>query len=175
MTEYLILLPVKVPAQKEIPEAIFPDAEFGSRERLPMHCTVMPWFIVESKEQFIALSNELSFLACGINMGEIELVSGKVELFGQWRNVRAHVLRHTNRLLELHEHLLRFLKQRGIAPQDCRHVGRGYWPHVSDVRGRTFATGKRFFPEQLVLVERGPGQIKRIRNIYRFGRTAQTT
>lgn len=159
--EYLIALPVE-----EMPEG----ATYAPSRSLPLHCTAMQWFRLESQFDRARLFNEMMLAALGPETPYIELVSEAREFFGPNREVPCHVLARNEDLNLLHTELfMRLSKAQCSFLAPLAWLGAGYRPHVSDAEGRSFPIGSRHRATSMALVERNAERRRIVRAVYQFG------
>ncbi len=156
--EYLVVLPIEKTAVGDV---------YPQGKPLPLHCTVMPWFRIDSEERLAGLRNKLMLLACGVQ-NSIELITERQEFFGPHANVPVHVLRRDERLNLLHTELLVFLAERKSLPRELKWIGAGYHPYVTDT-SYSLASGSRYTSKHLILIERGEDANKTVKSRHTLG------
>lgn len=155
--ECLVLLPI----EKMSIGDMYPQG------KLPLHCTLMPWFRI-LEEHLRGLRDKLMSLASSVTEKSIVLVPERQESFGPDKNVPVHVLRQDERLSLLHTEILVFLAERNSLPKELRWVGAGYQPHVTPTGGWSMF-GTHHISKHLVLIERGEDANHVVRSSHEFG------
>jgi hypothetical protein len=135
-----------------IPITRLTDSPYGPAMRLPLHCTVMPWFTPSQSLAFPDLDREISSIAR--RAPEQDLVSEAPELFGPEKNIPVHVLAENRALRRMHDLFLAFLTGEGCAPTDSLAIGKNYRPHVTDSHGQSFPPGAKHHARCVVLLEK---------------------
>ncbi len=157
--EYLIALPV---------EAMPLGSTYAAETQLPLHCTVMHWFL--TRLALDELQAELDEVATSLGRSGIELVSNYPAFFGLHADVPVHVLHRNDELEWLHTAILVRLARRSSEPSVYRWVGAGYRPHVADRGSERFTPERVRRPEHLVVVERLADKSRVVRSEHRFPR-----
>lgn len=134
MTEYLLVIPIE-------PMDVGSCTPAGAQ--LPLHCTLMPWFIPHPDLSLSDLKAEIGKIAAQPQFSGVELISEKPELFGPNKDIPVHVLKKKLPLHALHEALLALLEEMNSLPNDHKWVGPGYRPHVTDTSRNYFPPGSR--------------------------------
>lgn len=107
-------------------------------KKLPLHCTLIPWFDTEMPPGELLGRLAKVFR----NTPSFELISGESVLFGKDSNIPVHVLQKNPNLSTLHETLVRELISLGIQI-DSTWTGPSYQPHVTSLGGKSFPTGSK--------------------------------
>lgn len=116
---------------------------------LPLHCTLMPWFMVNaSPEELIGKTN-----AVFKQRSPIELVSDAPALFGKKKNIPVHRLVKNPSLKKLHDDLLKSLNEMDAEHIELSYVGDGYNPHITTKDGSSFPQGSHQTIKSVYLVE----------------------
>ncbi len=157
--EYLIALPV---------EAMPLGSRYAAATQLPLHCTVMHWFLTNLPLD--ELLDELGEMVAGLGRSAIELVSDYPALFGPHVDVPVHVLHRNEELEWLHTALLIRLAKRYSEPSAYQWIGAGYRPHVTDRGSACFTPERVHRTDRLAVVERFADKSRVVRSEHRFPR-----
>jgi len=138
--KYLVLLP-------------FWDCMVGPYESGLGHCTLMYWFQLGSKINEGEVTAKLDTIGkMYLTNGTVLVGSHKEHCFGPNGDVSVTVLQENNILFQIHGHLKQFLDERGCVYQEPRWVGRGFRPHVTQVKVEVFCPGARQTVCQIALL-----------------------
>jgi len=142
MPEYLILLPL---------EPLTAGRFFQQDEPLPLHCTVMHWFVLSPSTAYEELNDQLFRIADETPLA-IEIIADARTLFGPNNSVPVCTLQRSPDLELLHTNIFAALARLSSLPKELRWIGAGYRPHVTDLPGEQFRS--RHFVRQLALIAR---------------------
>ena len=129
-------------------------------DRLPLHCTVMPWVSFSSAEEGILMRGSVRRVAHRTK--PFDLLSRGRAFFGPDKTVGVHTLVRSPEIELFHTSLLVALAGQHLHPDELRYTGAGYKPHVSDYCGRFFPSGSCHRALRVALVERGEDGVKRL-------------
>ncbi len=126
-----------------------PVDEDRTYTRLPIHCTLMHWFLSPMSPEKLVEKCADAFK----NALPIELVSQASEMFGREHNIPVHSIILSEALRKLHMQLFDALNTTTIGYTEPGYVGRGYRPHVT-VRGdHSLPIGSQKKAERVYLAE----------------------
>lgn len=156
MKQYLLVLPIdRMPMG-----AVYQSGD------MPLHCTLMRWFMFRGEG---ALEAFMLWLGLATKIYEpMCLESDKASHFGVYKNVPVHTLVHNDQLAHLHTLVFRFLAKIEAEPADLIWVGAGYRPHVTTFGDREFLPGMQHVADRLVLVEQNEARDKQVIGVYGF-------
>ncbi|MEK7628243.1 MAG: hypothetical protein AAB421_02370 [Patescibacteria group bacterium] len=128
---------------------------------LPLHCTIMHWFlslkglnaIVDATKDIITMSRPIT------------LVSKRSVLFGPNSDVPVNILARNEARDLLHLKLFRALNGIGVVYTEPGYVGDGYSAHVTTQKGGAFAPGTSHVAKSVYLVEALPDGVPPTRYI----------
>jgi hypothetical protein len=116
---------------------------------LPFHCTLVPWFTVESRLTDMIDALERNVGRCRY----ADLISVGSAMYGKDCTVPVHELEKTAELMSFHRFLLKTLEEFHVHHLDPQWVGDGWSPHVTDIGTRRFFQGLRSTVSVVTLVE----------------------
>jgi hypothetical protein len=115
-----------------------------------LHLTVIPWFVTDVTEQEVIKS--FNFVFSGLESVELEV--GKQVNFGPKKNVPAHLVKGTEKLIEIHKLALDWFEQiEGRWAVKNPYVGDEYKPHIRRRDGAKLQQGEILHLDSLALVK----------------------
>lgn len=121
----------------------------GTYVHLPLHCTLVHWFLSEREPREIAAAVAVVLR----NSVPVELVSVKSALYGPNNDVPVSVLVKDKALVDLHMNLFNVLDALQVEFTKSEYVGSAYNPHVTMRGGRSFSPGSMQKAERVYLAE----------------------
>lgn len=132
---------------------------------LPLHCTVMPWFLSEKSPA------EVVRVVQGVveEQPAIELVADKADLFGADKDVPVNRIADEETLRKFHQTLYDALGVAGAQHISPKWVRDGYTPHVTRQRSGRFEEGTAHLAAKVYLAEaEDPERLQQKKIIYKF-------
>jgi 2'-5' RNA ligase len=128
---------------------IDPVKEGEVYNRLPLHCTLMHWFLSEKAPEEIAAAVSEALQ----KQPSVELVSVEPALFGPNNDVPVHLLAKSESFTLLHMNLIGVLIVLDVQFTASQYVGSKYRPHVTIIGEHSFPVGSRKKAERIFLAE----------------------
>lgn len=146
--KYLIILPMM--------ENMKQGAVYETELSLPLHCTVLQWFLPGKYFVPDHLEEKLrAFIKKKLKNKHFDLVSDRPALFGPNSDIPVHILKQNPAVELLHTTVLLHLAEHGgNLPEDLKWVGAGYRPHVTDTVMSSFRPGTTYRARKIALLGR---------------------
>lgn len=131
-------------------------------ERVPLHVTMQPWFMVTGVPAF---KNALSNFA--YEQAPLTIEGAEIDMLGARKDIKVRTLRRAGELSLLHENLGQLIK-RFEGEVNSSHTGEDYLPHVTYLHDEGLEEGEQAELKALQLFKRGDKNTKIVEQVFYF-------
>ena len=128
-------------------------------KKLPGHCTIIHWFPSCNIEW---IKNAIKRIFP--RYAPIPLLSKQFAMFGENNDIPCYTLEKNQKIMRLHEELLKEISLKNPELLKNPWVGENYCPHVSIVNEFHFVQGSRFYATEIYIAERFINPLSREKN-----------
>jgi len=120
---------------------------------LPLHCTLMPWFILSgSHEATDRLTGFVEHICSAYPSPRLNVYGDS--MFGRSFDIPVHLVTKTAVLMGLHRAVFSAVKEMGAQVPDEEWAGDGYRPHIAIIEENTPGLHEEIITSRLVLIEK---------------------
>lgn len=131
----------------------------------PLHITIVPWFGGSG-------DNAIKAMRAVVRQTQpFTIGTGSREFFGSKRDKPVRLMRHEDKLHQLHNNLLDSLAGYGLTLNSTVHISAEYRPHVIDKQNQALGEGEELRINRVELIEAGKEQPRQNRTKYLTERT----
>ncbi len=150
-------------SQKWCVVGLFSDIDEGftfKPKDWPLHVTLAPTFAVNCSGEILInrlepiLNNQSVLVDCVDDV--------------KWGNLEVVLVQKTNRLIMLHENIIRSLEPNGLEFNEPQYVGKNYKPHITLQENEKVKVGDKLSIRNIALIDMFPGSDAKKRRIIKL-------